>query len=109
MELCHRLKKAGGVVVYHPAASIVHFQGKSMEQQEGEILLQALKGPRNFYTTMHGTSFSFLFDFLAVAGFFLRWVIYGILSLVKQDEAMRRKAKLTRHHLIVGFKVLFRQ
>jgi N-acetylglucosaminyl-diphospho-decaprenol L-rhamnosyltransferase len=109
MELCHRLKEAGGVIAYYPGASIVHFQGKSMEQQEGEILLQALKGPRNFYTTMHGASFSFLFDFLAVAGFFLRWVIYGILSLVRPNETMRRKEKLTRHHLVVGFKVLFRQ
>lgn len=109
MELCHRLKNAGGIIAYYPGASIIHFQGKSMEQQEGEILLHAFKGPRNFYTMRHGTSFSFLFDFLAIAGFFLRWAIYRTLSLFKSDEIMRKKISLTQRHLVTGLKVLLRR
>lgn len=109
MELCYRMKKAGNVIAYYPGASIVHFQGKSMEQQEGEILLQALKGPRNFYTQLRGTRFAFLFDAFAASGFFLRWVVYGLLSLVGRDDAMKKKAKMSRRYLVIGFKVLFRQ
>jgi N-acetylglucosaminyl-diphospho-decaprenol L-rhamnosyltransferase len=55
MELCHRLKQAGGKVVYTPRVSIIHYQGESMkQQQEGDVLLSALKGPRQFYRQMRG-------------------------------------------------------
>ena len=32
------LKQAGGRVVYTPVASIVHYQGESMKQQQGDVL-----------------------------------------------------------------------
>src|SRR5208282_717928 len=45
MELCYRMRRAGYDVIYSPAASIIHFQGQSMKQQQGEIMLSSLKGP----------------------------------------------------------------
>jgi len=108
MELCYRMKKQGGLVAYYPAASVVHYQGKSMEQQEGEILLQALKGPRNFYTSIHGTKFTILFDFFAVTGFLIRWLIYGVLSLVRQNKEYSKKMNLSLRHLKTALKVLLK-
>ena len=78
MELCHRLKQAGGRVVYTPVASIVHYQGESMKQQQGDVLLSSLKGPRQFYRQMRGERAVALYDAVTVAGFGLRYVLYRV-------------------------------
>ena len=109
VEVCHRMKEAGWRVVYFPGASVVHFQGKSMEQQEGDILLHALKGPRNFYTSVHGTTFTALFDFFAVSGFFLRWVIYTVGSTLGGNGHLKEKGKTAKRHLGMAVKVFFRK
>jgi GT2 family glycosyltransferase len=49
MELCHQRKQAGHRVLYSPVAPIIHYQGASMRQQQGDVLLSSLKGPRQFY------------------------------------------------------------
>ncbi|MEY2892719.1 MAG: hypothetical protein RJA98_2627, partial [Pseudomonadota bacterium] len=83
MELCHRVRLAGHRVVYTPVASIVHLQGQSMKQQSGAVLLTSLKGPRQFYLHMRGAKALFLFDLITVAGFALRWLLYGLASIVR--------------------------
>jgi N-acetylglucosaminyl-diphospho-decaprenol L-rhamnosyltransferase len=89
MELCHRLKQAGGQVVYTPRASIVHFQGESMKQQQGEVLLSSLKGPRQFYRQMRGGRGLWLYDLVTVLGFALRWCLFSLASLGRPALASR--------------------
>lgn len=107
MELCHRMKKTGKKVVYYPHVSIVHFQGKSMEQQQGAILLHALKGPRNFYTSIHGSTYTLLFDLIATCGFLLRTIVFGLLSLFKANNN-RNKASSSFRYFKIALKVLIR-
>ncbi len=107
MELCFRMKKSGHKVVYYPDVSIVHFQGKSMEQQQGDILLHALKGPRNFYTSIHGSSFTALFDLIATGGFLIRTLVFGLLSLISPKNNLT-KAKSSFRYLKIASKVLIR-
>lgn len=97
MELCHRLKLEGGRVVYTPVASIVHFQGESMKQQQGDVLLSSLKGPRQFYRQMRGGRGLWLYDAVTVAGFGLRWMLYGAASLLRGGDArLQAKAQSSR-------------
>ena len=87
MELCHRLKQAGGRVVYTPAASIIHYQGESMKQQQGDVLLSSLKGPRQFYRQMRGGRGLWLYDAITVTGFGLRWALYRLAALLRGGDA----------------------
>jgi GT2 family glycosyltransferase len=92
MELCHRLKRAGGGIVYTPVASIVHYQGESMKQQDGDVMLSSLKGPRQFYSHMRGDRGVLLYDLVTVAGFGLRAVLYRIASWLRGGD-VRLSAK----------------
>ena len=75
-------------MVYTPRVSIVHYQGESMkQQQEGNVLLSALKGPRQFYRQMRGGKGLWLYDLITVGGFGLRWVLYRLGALVKRSSA----------------------
>jgi len=104
MELCHRLKQAGGRVVYTPVASIVHYQGASMKQQQGDVLLASLKGPRQFYKQMRGGRAVFVYDAVTVAGFGLRWVLYSAGALLR--PALAAKAASSRGLMGRAWKIL---
>ncbi len=93
MELCHRLKQAGGRVVYTPIASIVHYQGASMKQQQGDVLLSSLKGPRQFYRQMRGERAVWLYDVVTVAGFALRFGLYRVASWLRPRSNLGAKAR----------------
>lgn len=92
MELCYRMHRAGFEVLYTPAATIVHYQGQSMKQQQGEIMLSSLKGPRQFYLLMHGPATIRLFDWVTLSGFFLRWVLFSLAALAG-GARMRERAR----------------
>lgn len=96
MELCHRLKLAGHRVLYSPAASIVHFQGASMKQQHGDVLLSALKGPRQFYRQTRGERALWWFDALTVAGFAMRCLLYNAASWIRPRRGFAAKAASSR-------------
>ncbi len=92
MELCHRLKQAGHRVVYSPAASITHYQGASMKQQQGDVLLASLKGPRQFYKQMRGSRGLWAFDALTIAGFGLRCLLYRMAAILKPSGGFQARA-----------------
>lgn len=93
MELCHRLKQAGGRIVYSPKVSIIHYQGESMKKQEGDVLLSSLKGPRQFYRQMRGPRALRIYDAVTVAGFGLRWLLYRAAAALRLGDGMGRKAR----------------
>lgn len=96
MELCHRLKQAGGRVVYTPSVSIIHYQGASMKQQQGDVLLSSLKGPRQFYRQMRSGRGLWLYDLTTVAGFGLRWVLFAVAGVLRPDSGFGAKARSSR-------------
>jgi N-acetylglucosaminyl-diphospho-decaprenol L-rhamnosyltransferase len=97
MELCHRLKQAGGRIVYSPKVSIVHYQGESMKKQEGDVLLSSLKGPRQFYLQMRGARALRIYDAVTVAGFALRWWMFRAASLLRPAAGFGPKAVSSRN------------
>jgi N-acetylglucosaminyl-diphospho-decaprenol L-rhamnosyltransferase len=105
MDLCHRVKRAGGRIVYSPVASIIHFQGASMQQQHGDILLSSLKGLREFFRRTNGAGRLWLFDLVTAAGFALRWAFYS-LAAAGRSAGAARKAKSSRHHLGIALRLI---
>jgi GT2 family glycosyltransferase len=105
MDLCYRLKQSGGTVVYSPAASIVHYQGCSMDQQEGEILLSSLKGLRSFYARSRGTRLLWLFDAVTVLGFGLRWCAYRMGAATLGNAGLAAKATSARKYLSIALTI----
>lgn len=106
MELCHRLKQAGGQVLYTPEASIIHYQGESMKQQQGDVLLSSLKGPRQFYRQMRGGRGLWLYDFVTWAGFALRWALYALAGVLQGGERWREKAASSRGMMHRAWKIM---
>lgn len=96
MALCHRLKLAGWRVVYTPRVTIVHYQGESMRQQSGDVLLSAIKGPRQFYLQMRGGRAIRTYDAITVAGFGLRWLLYRVGAALSSTSDYRDKAESSR-------------
>ncbi|GMV02720.1 MAG: glycosyltransferase family 2 protein [Burkholderiaceae bacterium] len=105
MELCHRIRRAGGRVVYTGAVSIVHYQGESMRQQVGEVMLSSIKGPRMFFARMHGSSRVWLFDLVTLAGFTLRWIGYSLVSALGSDMRLRDRARSSRRHMRIAWQL----
>lgn len=101
MELCYRMRKAGHDVVYTPAASIVHFQGESMKQQEGEIMLSSLKGPRQFFLMTHGRGGIRLYDWITLGGFAVRGLLYSAAAFAGVRRMRARAASSWRYAGIV--------
>ena len=104
MELCHRLKSQGYRVVYSPVASIVHYQGASMKQQQGDVLLAALKGPRQFYRQMRGERALWWFDLFTVCGFGLRWALFSAASW-GQPQRFAAKAASSKDLMVRAWRI----
>jgi GT2 family glycosyltransferase len=106
MELCHRLKRSGHRVVYSPVASIIHYQGESMKQQRGEILLSSIKGPRLFFQMTRKNSPAVVLDLLTVTGFFLRWFFYSVASAAGRGERYAEKASSSRQYMGLAWRIM---
>jgi N-acetylglucosaminyl-diphospho-decaprenol L-rhamnosyltransferase len=106
MELCHRLKHVGGRVVYTPRASIIHYQGESMKQQQGDVLLASLKGPRQFYRQMRGGRGLWLYDAVTAAGFGLRWVLFTLAGWLRPRRGYAAKARSSRDLMQRAWRVM---
>jgi N-acetylglucosaminyl-diphospho-decaprenol L-rhamnosyltransferase len=97
MELCHRVKGNGWRIAYTPSVSIVHYHGASLKQQEGESLLSALKGPRKFFLMTHGRTALYVLDTLALAGFLLRAIGFGIAAVLRPGRYANKAALSWRY------------
>jgi N-acetylglucosaminyl-diphospho-decaprenol L-rhamnosyltransferase len=106
MDLCQRLRGAGWRVRYTPRASIIHYQGASMRQQQGDLLLSSLKGPRQFFGRSRPRHQVLAFDALTVCGFFLRWVAYGAAATLRPHGPYRTWRDSSRSYLGLALRVM---
>lgn len=106
MELCYRLKGNGWKILYDPRASIIHYQGASMQQQSAEIMLSSLKCPRHFFEILHGPRAARVFDKIVVAGFFLRWAINSLAAKVFGRSALSVRARASHRYLQLALRVM---
>lgn len=102
MELCHRLKRNGGRVVYTPLVSIIHYHGASMKKQQGEVLLMSLAGLRAFYASTSGKRGLWLVDLVTIVGFALRYVMYRALAIIRPARGYAERAASSLHYLRIA-------
>jgi N-acetylglucosaminyl-diphospho-decaprenol L-rhamnosyltransferase len=103
MELCSRMGRLGRVV-YSPVASIIHYQGASMAQQSGEVMLSSLKGPRAYYRLRHGGTWVWAIDLITAAGFAVRWAAYTAMAPLRRG--CWSKARSSQQYLIRSLRIM---
>jgi N-acetylglucosaminyl-diphospho-decaprenol L-rhamnosyltransferase len=107
MELCSRIRKSGWRVVYTPAASVIHHQGRSLEQQRSmAVLTGPLKGPRAFFAMRSGGKGLRTYDFLTFTGFLIRWLGYTGLRVVRPRPHYRAKAVSSHRNMMTALGLL---
>jgi len=105
MELCRRMHDAGWRVRYEPRASIVHYQGASLQQQRAEVMLSSLKGPRLYFEMVHGRAAAVGLDALTMLGFGLRWAAYRAAAIVRPAAGYCARAASSRLYLGMAWHV----
>lgn len=105
IDLCKRVASNGYKVIYTSEISIVHLSGQSVKQQQDENLLVApIKGPRAFYQRTHGSSKLWLYDLILFCGYTLRVLIFKTLTVFKFDRDYAALAQMSLKHLITTTK-----
>jgi hypothetical protein len=78
-----------------------------MRQQQSDVMLSSLKGPRQFYRHMRGDRGVLLYDLVTVAGFGLRAALYRLASLARGGDArLAGKARSSRELMGRAWKIL---
>lgn len=108
MDLCFKLKREGWKIMYSPAASVIHFQGQSMKQQSGEVMLSSLKSMRLFFRKTHGPVQLFVLDLLTAVGFTARWALYGLAYGLSARGRFLEKARSSRLYLGIAVRLMCR-
>jgi hypothetical protein len=106
IDMCYRIKRAGGRVMYTPEISITHFQGASIRQQKGDVLLTSLNGMRQFYSHRAGPIRLLAFDLATIVGFSLRWMIYRMTASLRRDARMAEKARQSARYLVMATRLM---
>ncbi|MGH6836649.1 MAG: glycosyltransferase family 2 protein [Methylocella sp.] len=106
IDLCRRIRAAGGRVVYTPIVTVKHLQGASMRQLSGDAMLSSLKGLRLFYARQSGPICARALDVLTVVGFGLRWVLYRLGALVSRNAALEERARSSARYVQLAFRLL---
>ena len=97
MDLCDRVRAEGWEVLYTSRQSIIHHHGKSFDQQESpEIRAAAHDGPRRAFEKHHGPLSVLCYDCILLAGFLVRWPLFGVLSLLRPGRGYAARAEFSR-------------
>lgn len=109
MDVCDRVRQKGWDVKYTSDCFVVHFHGRSLEQQTDlAILLNAHKGgPRRFFYKHHGAPARLAYDSMVASGHFIRWLLYGTLSAVKPSSRYSGMSAFSRQYLVTMLRALW--
>ena len=106
MDLCERLVRAGWKVVYTPRAQIVHYDGRSLEQQTSEMQLNKLRTMREIFRMRNRRHSIVVYDLAVTVGFFLRSIAFGAASIVRPHGGYAPRAAKSRRMLAEAFRSL---
>jgi N-acetylglucosaminyl-diphospho-decaprenol L-rhamnosyltransferase len=106
LELCDRLVRAGWQVVFTPKASIIHYEGRSLEQQTGEVKVNKLSALRDCFSRRHGPIGLLVYDVIVVVGFLMRWLLYSVVALVRPGQRHAERARTRLQFLAEAVRAL---
>jgi len=100
MDVCDRVRRNGWEVLYASRHSIVHYHGRSFDQQESlEVLATAHGGPRRVFKKGRGPVSVFLYDAILLAGFLVRWPLFWVLSLLRPGRGYEARSKFSKTYV----------
>lgn len=111
MDLCDRARQRGWEVKYTSSCYVVHFQGRSLEQQTDlDILISAHRGgPRRFFGRHRGVLACFAYDSVVTFGHLIRWILYSILTAIKPSGRYSERSAYSRQYLVTLLRSLWRR
>ncbi len=93
LDLCRRIGSGGWKILYCPAISIMHHEGKSLASMPLEFQASKLLGLRKAFSVDHGPAALLAYDVVALGGFLLRYLIVfcaASLRLTRMEEARQQ-------------------
>ena len=93
VDLCQRLRDAGWLTSYCPAAGVTHLMGQSSLDQPGSVSPQAVRSFNTYFGRRHGRASRLGLRLVEAAGFGLRCLVCAAGSLVPPGRPrLRRRA-----------------
>jgi len=89
MEWCYRIKQHGWQVVYLPAATVVHHEGRSSEQVAAARHIYFETSKLRYYRQVHGPAWALALRVYLLAGYAWEWGIEGAKWLVGHKRPLR--------------------
>lgn len=106
MEVCAHLRNNGWKVKFTSECSVVHFHGRSLQQQtDVAILAAAHKGVlRRFFRAHHGRVANFFFDLILFSGHLIRWPLYAQLAKIHHKRRYTEMSAYSRQYVLTLIK-----
>jgi len=89
MEWCRRIKACGWRVVYLPAATIIHHEGRSSEQVVAARHIHFQASKLRYYRQAHGRAWAAALRAFLVASYAYQWALEGAKWLVGHKRPLR--------------------
>ena len=89
MEWCRRIKAQGWRVVYLPAATVVHHEGRSSEQVVAARHIYFQTSKLRYYRQVHGPAWAAALRAFLLAGYAYQWAMEGAKWLVGHKRPLR--------------------
>jgi N-acetylglucosaminyl-diphospho-decaprenol L-rhamnosyltransferase len=100
MEVCDRVSRNGWEVLYTGDHSIIHHHGKSFDQQKSlGVLANAHDGPRRMFKRGRSRVSVLLYDAILLVGYFMRWQVFGIASLLRPGRGYEARSRFSRNYV----------
>lgn len=91
LDWCRRIKDAGWRVVYHPAAEIIHYEGKSSEQAVTSRHINFQRAKLRYFRKYHGRLFSNILRAFLLLNYIWQLLLEGAKGVAGHKRALRRQ------------------
>ncbi len=89
MEWCRRIKACGWRVVYLPAATVIHHEGRSSEQVVAARHIHFQRSKLRYYRQVHGRGWAAVLRAFLLATYAYQWAEEGLKWLLGHKRALR--------------------
>jgi hypothetical protein len=109
LDLCDRIVRAGWKVLYTPRAQVVHHEGRSLEQQSGEVQLSKLRGLRTYFAARNGRRALLAYDASVASGFVARALVHHLVAALGLGDVTPARAERSRCYAREALRTLWRR
>lgn len=107
VELCDRIRKDGWKIYYLPMAKVVHFRGGSVKKMTTEPEVMQVKALGRYFRKNYGMFATNILYIYSIFGFFLRFVMYRMVSHGAKKKYHQDKAAELKKYMMASIRLLF--